>query len=128
MIATRRIRPPSHDPNPPFNLERGDVTQCGREQVGIVAGCSRDRVLLWPVRWGIAERATDIPVTGWLDSTVLGNPRQAMVQVGTLLDASLSGQRRLGRITSSLLLKIEAAAARHNETERLTRRWNGSAR
>ena len=131
MIAARRQRHPPRDPLPNSNLDRGDVVQRGG-QVGVVADCSGDRVLLWPVRWEVAERVADIPVTGWLDGSLLGEgardrggPRRAMVQAGVLLDAPLVGQRRLGRVTDGLLGLIERAAARHAQTTATFRRWAG---
>lgn len=125
MIATRRIRSGSRGPVPPLeNLERGDVAQRG-EHVGIIAGVSADRVLLWPVRWRNAERVGDIPVTGWLDTALLGNPRQAMIQASVLMDVPRDGQRRLGRLTDSLLDQVERAAARDADTSAAIRRWTG---
>ena len=125
MIATRRIRPRSRSPVPPIeNLKRGDVAQRG-EHVGIVAGVSADRVLLWPVRWRNAERAGDIPVTGWIDAALLGNPRQAMIQASVLMDVPRDGQRRLCRLTDSLLDQVERAAARDADTSVMIRRWTG---
>ena len=124
MIAARRKQRPPRDPAALINLERGDVAQRG-EHVGVVAACSRSRVLLWPVRWEAAERVADIPVTGWLDRAVLRNPRQAMVQAGVLLDVPLDGQRRLGRLTKPLQDLIERAAARDADASAIIRRWSG---
>lgn len=123
MIATRRRQRPPRDPVPPINLLRGDVTQRG-DHVGVVAACSQSRVLLWPVRWEAAERAADIPVTGWLNATILGNPKQAMVQTGVLLDVPLAGQRHLGSFTPHLLEQIERAAARNADASATIRRWS----
>jgi hypothetical protein len=124
MIAARRKRQAPCDPAPLINLERGDIAQRG-EHVGVVAGCSRARVLLWPIRWESAERAADIPVTGWADGALLGNPQRAMVQASLLLDVPLAGQRRLGRVSDQLLALIERAAARDAMVSATIRRWSG---
>ena len=125
MIAARRKRPsPPRDPTPLINLERGDVTQRG-DHVGIVAGCSRDRVLLWPVRWRDAERVAEVPVTSWLDSACMGNPKQAMVQAGVLMEVPRDGQRLLGHASVDLLARVERAASRDADASATIRRWRG---
>jgi hypothetical protein len=124
MIAARRKQLRPRDPSPLIKLERGDIAQRG-DRVGVVAACAVSRVLLWPVRWEAPERAADIPVTGWLDATVLGNPKQAMVQAGVLLDVPLTGQRRLGRASRQLLDLVARAAARDAATSAVIRLWSG---
>ena len=112
------------DPAPLVNLAPGDVVRRG-DHYGIVAACLADRLLVWPVRWRNAERAGEIPVTGWLDSALLGNPRQAMVQAGVLLDVPRRGQALLGRLTEGLLSQIARAATRNAEASSTIRRWSG---
>lgn len=124
MIATRRIRTRSHGPVPSISLHRGDIAQRG-EHVGIVAAVAGERLSVWPVRWRQAGRAGDIAVTGWADCAALGNPRQAMVQAGELVDVPLAGQIRIGSISPTLLREIEVASARAVQDRRVTKRWRG---